>query len=140
MFEVIFYEVSDVENCLLKFVVIVSKYQGKWIFCKHKNRNTWEVPGGHREDEESILDTAKRELYEETGAKKYTLTPVCVYSVKNEIESFGMLYFADVEELNDLPESEIERIAFFDDIPNQLTYPHIQPKLMDKVKEALHVV
>ena len=140
MIEIVFHKMGDVENCLLKFAVIVSKYKGKWIFCKHEDRNTWEVPGGHREDKENILDTAKRELYEETGAKKYTLTPICIYSVKNDTESFGMLYFADVEELNDLPETEIERIALFDDLPNQLTYPHIQPKLMDKVKEVLHVV
>ena len=64
MVEVKFYDTVNDE--LLKFAVIISQSNGKWVFCKHKERNTWEVPGGHREDGEDILETAKRELYEET--------------------------------------------------------------------------
>ena len=60
MLEVKFYEKVDDE--LLKFAVIISKHEEKWVFCKHKERNTYEIPGGHRENEESIMDTAKREL------------------------------------------------------------------------------
>lgn len=62
MREVIFCDnVTDDE---LKFAVIVSRYEGKWVFCKQKNRSTYEVPGGHREDGENIEATARRELYE----------------------------------------------------------------------------
>ena len=35
---------------------------GKWVFCKHKERDTFEVHGGHREFGEDIIETAKREL------------------------------------------------------------------------------
>ena len=66
MLEVKFYD--SVDDSLLKFAVIVSQSNGKWVFCKHKERDTYEVPGGHREAGESILETAKRELQEETGA------------------------------------------------------------------------
>lgn len=55
---------DEAEGSLLKFAVIVSKYNGKWVFCKHKQRETLEVPGGHREIGEKIGETAKRELYE----------------------------------------------------------------------------
>ena len=79
MLEVKFYDTAD--NSLLKFAVIISKSDNKWVFCKHKERNTFEVSGGHREHGESILDTAKRELYEETGAVVYTIEPVCIYFV-----------------------------------------------------------
>ena len=47
MVEVKFYD--KVEDSLLKFAVIIAKTEGKWIFCKHKERDTLEVPGGHRE-------------------------------------------------------------------------------------------
>lgn len=66
MVEVNFYE--QVSDELLKFAVIISKTDGKWVFCKHKERDTYEVPGGHREIGENVLETAKRELKEETGA------------------------------------------------------------------------
>ena len=63
MLEVNFYD--EVDDSLLKFAVIISKADGKWVFCKHKERDTYEIPGGHREEGELILDTAKRELREE---------------------------------------------------------------------------
>ncbi|MCM1559559.1 MAG: hypothetical protein NC123_08445 [Butyrivibrio sp.] len=47
MTEVKFYE--SIEDELLRFAVIISKTQNKYVFCKHKDRATWEVPGGHRE-------------------------------------------------------------------------------------------
>ena len=98
MLEVKFYD--QVEDNLLKFAVIISKTDGKWVFCKHKDRDTYEVPGGHREFGESIMDTAKRELMEETGATEFNIKPICVYSVKGKTrvnenddeESFGMLF------------------------------------------------
>ena len=69
---------------LLKFAVIISKTEGKWVFCKHKERTTYEVPGGHRELGETVIDIAKRELMEETGAVEFTITPICIYSVKGK--------------------------------------------------------
>ncbi|GFI71105.1 hypothetical protein IMSAG250_00294 [Clostridiales bacterium] len=53
MTEVKFYD--TVEDELLKFAVIISKSNGKWVFCKHKERNTFEFPGGHRENKEDIF-------------------------------------------------------------------------------------
>ena len=34
MLKVNFYETAD--DQLLKFAVIISKHNGKWVFCKHK--------------------------------------------------------------------------------------------------------
>ena len=108
---------DSAEDKLLKFAVIISKTDGKWVFCKHKERNTYEVPGGHREEGETILEAAKRELCEETGAVSYELKPVCVYSVtgKNRVnqtgeESFGMLYFANIYEFEKELHSEMETV------------------------------
>ena len=86
----------------MKFAVIVSQSNGKWVFCKHKERDAYEVPGGHREAGESILETAKRELQEETGAIRFDMKPLCVYSVTGKTrvndtgeESFGLLCYTD---------------------------------------------
>lgn len=139
MTEVKFYD--TVEDALLKFAVIISKSNGKWVFCKHKERNTFEFPGGHRENKEDIFDTAKRELYEETGATEFTIKPICVYSVTtdknfNGEETFGMLYYAEITDFEKELHSEIERIILTDDLVDNWTYPEIQPKLLQKAKEA----
>lgn len=132
-----FYETSDVDDSLLRYAVIVSKYMDKWVLCKNKARKTWEIPGGRREAGEAISDTAKRELFEETGAVQFDIMPICVYSVKEKDEGFGMLFFAEIAELGCLPESEIEEIDFFRNIPNDMSFPLVQPKLMERVKSAL---
>lgn len=72
---------DSIDDSMLKFAVIIAKHNGKWVFCKHRERSTWEVPGGHREQGEDILETAKRELYEETGAINFEINPICIYSV-----------------------------------------------------------
>ena len=58
--EVKFYDF--IEDSLIKFVVIVSRFNGKWVLCKHKERKTYEVPGGKREKNETVRQAAKREL------------------------------------------------------------------------------
>lgn len=95
-----FYE--SIEDSLLKFAVIISKTQSRYVFCKHKDRNTWEIPGGHREQGETIMDTARRELYEETGALNF----------ETQLHS------------------EIEKIVITENLPERWTYPDIQPHLM----------
>ena len=52
MTKVNFYD--KVNDELLKFAVIFAKTDGKWVFCKHRERNTYEVPGGHREAGENL--------------------------------------------------------------------------------------
>lgn len=123
----------------MKFAVIVSRSNGKWVFCKHKERYTYESQGGHRESSEDILGTAKRELLEETGAIKYDIKPICIYSVtgKNSVnktgeETFGLLCFAEIRKFSGKPECEIEKIVLIDELPENWTYLLIQPKLIEK--------
>ena len=33
----------------IEFVVIFTRYQGKWVYCWHKYRKSYEHPGGHVE-------------------------------------------------------------------------------------------
>ncbi len=136
MIKVNFYE--QIEDDLLKFAVIIAKTDGKWVFCKHRERDTYEFPGGHREAGETILETARRELQEETGAIEYTLSPVCVYSVRGkthvneseDTETFGMLYTADITSFEKELHSEIEQILITDTLVENWTYPLIQPHLL----------
>ncbi len=137
MVAVRFYDKAD--DALLKFAVIIARSNGKWVFCKHKDRNTYEIPGGHRETGEPVIETARRELYEETGALDFSLTPVCVYSVTapdnfDGQETFGMLYYADIRRFDEELHSEIEKIVLTDELTDSWTYPLIQPKMIEEAK------
>ena len=104
----------------------------------HKQRSTWEVPGGHIEPGETPEEAARRELYEESGAKEYDLREVGVYGVKrDEQEDFGMLYFAQIHSFDTLPRDfEMKRVELFDTLPENMTYPQIQPYLVKMVQQA----
>ena len=128
--EVQFSDLGTVEDHLLRYAVMVARSGDKWVLCKHKKRETLEFPGGHREPGETILEAARRELYEETGAVDYDLTPVCVYRVWD----YGVLFFANIRGFEGELHSEIEKVRLLDTLPENWTYPAIHPKLLNQVE------
>ena len=134
MIKVEFHNLKTIDDKKLEFAVICSEYKSQWIWVKHKKRETWEIPGGRRELGEEILNTAKRELFEETSAIDFEITEICDYSVtKDKQTRYGRLYHAKVKELKQTLEFEIEKVQFFSEIPKELTYPEIQPLLLKKI-------
>ena len=128
-------ETSDLDSLkTYKYVVIFARHNMKWVFCKHKERTTWETAGGHIEKGESPLDAAKRELYEESGAEDFTITPACDYWAADEIsKANGVVFYADIKRFGSMPDSEMERADLFDNLPTNLTYPGITPILFDYI-------
>lgn len=62
---------SCIEDEKLKFAVIFAKSDGKFVLCKHKMRDTLEFPGGHREPNEFIVDTAQKGAKGGNGCKGF---------------------------------------------------------------------
>ncbi|WP_307189909.1 NUDIX hydrolase [Geomicrobium sp. JCM 19037] len=60
--------------------VIVKNHKGEILMQKRSDTNDWGLPGGAMEMGESLEETAKRELYEETGLRAETLQLVAVKS------------------------------------------------------------
>ena len=139
MTRVRFYNISFIPGKELIYSVIAARFQGKWIFVRHNEHSTWEIAGGHIEPGESPGDAAERELIEETGAKEFKIECVSGYSVEKEGSTgYGRLYFAEVTSLGEIPDkSEIAEICLFESLPENLTYPDIQPHLFARVLEFL---
>ena len=127
-----------------KFVVTFAIYDMKWIFCKHKQRDTWEASGGHIDPGETLQEAASRELWEETGALEFEIEQICDYWACDEPHEIpditwanGGVFLARVYSLGDLPESEMEKVGLFDELPDNLTYPDIYHVLFPYVLRTL---
>ena len=117
-----------------KYVVILSRYDGKILLSRHKERTTWETQGGHIEQGETPLQAAKRELYEESGAVQYEIASLCDYWVGEPDMvngSGGVVFVANIKQLGSIPESEMQEVKTFANLPENITYPSITPVLFE---------
>lgn len=119
-----------------KYVVVLSKYKDKILLSRHKERSTWETQGGHIEKGETPLEAAKRELFEESGAIKFSIEPLFDYWAGTEkLGSNGMVFLAEIVELEAIPNSEMEEVRSFSSLPQNLTYPDITPVLFSELNK-----
>lgn len=142
MVEINLYDYIKDKNKLI-FIDIVAKYNGQWVLCMKKDVSTWECPGGHIDKGETPEQAAIRELWEETGAIEFDITPLGYYGAKGSDgimesveEVFGQIYYADIEVIGKLPNFEIEKIQFFKELPNNWTYPYAHPLFIDLAKKS----
>ena len=131
MFEIQIFDLGYCKEEELTRVICVSKYKDQYVFSYNKKRNGWEIPGGHIEKGETWKDAVKREMYEETGATKIDVEPICVY----KISTFGLLCYCEILELEELPkEYEMEKIIFSNSLPDNLTFPESSKVYFKTVK------
>jgi 8-oxo-dGTP diphosphatase len=130
-----FYDSHFLPESKLIYSVIVARFRRKWLLVRHHLRDTFEIPGGHIEAGETPDEAASRELKEETGAIEFAIECVATYSVEKEGSiGYGRLYFAEVSEFGSpVDSSEIEEVIVSEGLPENLTYPDIQPQLFERV-------
>lgn len=87
------------------YVLVYAFYKGKLLFTHHKKRG-WELPGGCRNQDEWPIDTAIREVFEETGAVLKTVKPIgqyIIHSPRNKPQ-VKTIYYAQVKQFHPIPQ------------------------------------
>ena len=131
MLEIKFYPPDHYPDCGFTYVVIGARYRKQWVFIRHRQRRSYEMPAGHIRENEDTVMAAGRELEEETGAIKYTIECIATYTIleDNSLRA-GRLYYADIGERDDKwDDSEIEGVIFSDHLPEISSFPYVQTVL-----------
>jgi 8-oxo-dGTP diphosphatase len=117
----------------LSYVVIAARYNGGWLFVRHRRRGGWEMAAGHPDEGEGSVEAAVRELTEETGALDFLMEPVSYYSVEAGAgKQYGRLFLAEVRTLGELTDTdEIEGVRVFRRRPRNLSLPEVMAFLYD---------
>lgn len=122
----------------LTYVIIGARENNKWIFVRHEDRDTWELPAGHIEKGEAANDAAIRELNEETGTTEGKVRAIHDYSVTIDGKTlYGRIFFAKVMNRGKLPESEIVEVHLSEKSPEPATYPYAHWKFIDVLETYL---
>lgn len=113
----------------ISYVYVIAFRGDEFLMVRHARRS-WEMPGGKVNAGESPEEAAVREFHEETGYDVGSLAVI-------EVEDGGLVYRGVVG--NKLPTSpnagEIAEIAFFKELPDQLSFPLVEyTRMLDTVK------
>ncbi|WP_342505797.1 NUDIX domain-containing protein [Sporosarcina sp. FSL K6-2383] len=85
-----------------RHVLVVLKYNGKWLLTRHRVRGI-EFPGGKAEEGESIGQAAIRETIEETGVTITDLVKVAEYVVYSDSTFCKAVFTGKVTEVDEQP-------------------------------------
>lgn len=80
-------------------VLVLAKYEGKWLLTDHPKRG-YEFPGGKVEQDETLEEAAIREVYEETGARLEHVEWLATYMVQEEKPFTKAVFTAVVQEID----------------------------------------
>lgn len=115
--------------------VIVEDYKGRILLQKRSDNHCWGYSGGSVELDEKVEDTAKRELYEETGLTANSLELFGIFSGKDthyvypngdEVSNVDIVYICkDYSGKLKMQEDEVEQLKFFaiEEIPKKISPP-----------------
>ncbi|MBR6419671.1 MAG: NUDIX domain-containing protein [Oscillospiraceae bacterium] len=124
--------------------IVYRRYHGnvEILLIKHVNSGHWSFPKGHVEGDETELETARREIKEETGLDvilDQTFRETVSYSPKRDTQKLVVYFLALARNYDYVPqEEEIAEIRWVDIIraPGMLTYEN-DKTIVTKARAAI---
>jgi len=124
--------------------IVYRRYHGnvEILLIKHVNSGHWSFPKGHVEGDETELETARREIKEETGLDviiDQTFRETVSYSPKRDTQKLVVYFLALARNYDYVPqEEEIAEIRWVDIIraPGMLTYEN-DKTIVNKARAAI---
>lgn len=98
--KVSFYE--SVAEHDLKFAVIISRYLKQWVFCKRKQRKTFEIPGGHRENGKALKHVQDVNCMKKRELLLIRLNVFATTELLRKLDQkslFGTIFYAEIEKM-----------------------------------------
>ena len=103
-----------------KSVLVFIRNGNEWLMVKNKFRS-WEFPGGHKENEETVIETAQREAFEEAGVDIKNVSYVGYYRLPDGHTT--AIVTAEVEKMHEIPSDfETEERKFVSSFPEKLSF------------------
>lgn len=124
--------------------IVYRRYHGniEILLIKHVNSGHWSFPKGHVEGDETELETARREIREETGLEvilDQTFRETVSYSPKRDTQKTVVYFLALARNAHVVPqEEEIAEIKWVDILraQNMLTYEN-DKTIVTKARAAI---
>lgn len=111
---------TDIVPESYKSVLLFIKNGKEWLMVKNKFRS-WEFPGGHKEGNETLYETAQREAFEEAGVDIKNIVYVGYYRLPDGHTT--SIVTAEVEKFHDSPSDfETEERKFVSEFPAKLSF------------------
>lgn len=118
-------------------ITVVPFRNGKILFVKRRNSTTLELPVTEKLPDEKPRESVRRLLSEKLGIMSAQLEFVTAYARTDGTEiDYGLLYFADIDELGPFPYSDLVSAYYLDTPPedkDKWSYPDIQISMLEKV-------
>lgn len=116
----------------------VIKSNGKYLLCYNTLREQWELPAGHREDDETPKECAIRELFEETGQRVSDvefLGLIKKKNIANGVVKYNPVYSATLEILQRFQENSETSAILLWDLEGSIGYvDEVDRKVLEYVK------